>query len=247
MFVIDDPAAIVFDDHIADLFLEIDKLPADQRTALGHVLSDPNRPHGRIIAVNVSLETYDAVYAGNHCEYIEGIVIQMSPAEINHERIVYFLHRLLETYFVLRPVGRVIGQPFIMRQSKFPRRRREPDLMVLLNEHLDRLKNTQVDEGADICIEIVSDESSERDYQDKFKEYEANGIAEYWVIDPLQAEAQFHRLGEDGVYHLQTVGEAGYQTPLLPDLSVPLEWLWTPRPPNPIELVDVLRQMVGAS
>jgi len=246
MFVVNDSAAIVFDDHTADLFSALDALPADQRTAIGRVLTDPNRPNGRIIAVNISLETYESDHAPFYREYIEGYVVDnITGATLNHNGIVYFLYGLLDAYLGLRPVGRVIGQPYQMRLPAFPNRRREPDILVILNEHQDRLSESHIQGAPDICIEVISAESIDRDRDEKFKEYEVGGIPEYWLIDPLQAQAQFYRLGADGRYEAQPMDSDGhYQTPLLPGFSLPVARLWGQRMPNMIEVVEMARQML---
>ncbi|MEO8393884.1 MAG: Uma2 family endonuclease, partial [Chloroflexota bacterium] len=130
---------------------------------------------GEIVATNVSLEDYMEHYAEQHCEWVEGLVIKMSGS-LTHNDLSYYLHLFLRAYFDLRPIGRVIGQPFVMRLPAFPNRRREPDLMVFLKTNPNELKDTYLDGPADICIEVVSEESVERDHGDKFREYEQGGV-----------------------------------------------------------------------
>jgi len=54
-----------------------------KREALNEIL-------GEIVAVNVSLEDYMEHYAADHCEWVEGQVIKMSPAEIGHNELIYY-------------------------------------------------------------------------------------------------------------------------------------------------------------
>lgn len=186
-----------------------------------------NHPSGDIIAVHVSLEDYMEHYAADHCEWVEGYVIKMSPAELQHNRLIQYLYRLLEIYFEFRPMGQVISQPFVMRLPEFPNRRREPDLMVILNTNKNDLKKTYLDGPADICIEVVSEGSVERDRGEKFKEYEKGGVPEYWIIDPLHKEGLFYRLNDQGLYAAQNVDEHGnYRTPTLPGLRLHVPTLW---------------------
>ncbi|HIE30079.1 TPA: Uma2 family endonuclease [Candidatus Poribacteria bacterium] len=76
--------------------------------------------------------------------------------------------------------------------------------------------NTYLDGPGDLVIEIISKESIDRARGRKFVEYEAGGVQEYWLIDPLRSQAEFYRLGSDnhyhvflldakGIYHSQTV------------------------------------------
>lgn len=74
----------------------------------------------QVVAVSVSLEDYMERYAANHCEWVEGTVIHLTPAELHHNNIIYFLHQFFEAYFELRPIGKVVGQPFMMRLPLSP-------------------------------------------------------------------------------------------------------------------------------
>jgi Uma2 family endonuclease len=203
---------------------------------------------GNVIAVNVSVDEYMETYAGEHCEYVEGFVIKMSPGDIRHNDLIYYLHTLLRTYFKFRPLGRVVGQPFVLRLPAFPNRRREPDLIVVLRSNPNRLTNTYMDGPADICIEVVSNESHDRDYREKFIEYEQGGVPEYWIIDSVLKDTVFYRLNSEGRYVPFTADHQGlYRTPALPGFSLHVPSLWGEEPPDPIAIVDAVRAMLADS
>lgn len=68
---------------------------------------------------------------------------------------------------------------------------REPDILFVKTENKHFLEEQRLAGVADLVIEVVSPESIKRDNEDKFVEYEAAGIREYWIIDsrpdyPLQ-------------------------------------------------------------
>lgn len=201
-------------------------------------------PDQNIIALNVTLEDYLEHYAADHCEWVEGMVIKMSPGSMKHNALIYFLYRLLEAYFEIRPIGKVVGQPFVLRLPAFPRRRREPDLIVILNTNLHELKETYMDGPADICIEVVSEDSVDRDHGDKFSEYEKGGVPEYWIIDPLRRETRFYRLNNDGRYHRQPEVDGYYRTPTLPDLALHIPTLWEENLPGPAATVQTVQAML---
>lgn len=50
-----------------------------------------------------------------------------------------------------------------------------------------------------MAIEIVSGSDPDHDYVTKFREYEAAGVAEYWIVDPQNRHAAGWRL-VDGRY-----------------------------------------------
>jgi Uma2 family endonuclease len=214
---------------------EIHRLPWESRVKVYQAMDAlPPPPFGKIIATDVSLDDYMEHYAAHFCEWVEGYVIDMSPAELKHNNLILYLSILFTAYFELRPIGRVINSPFVMRLPAFPNRRREPDLLVVLDSNPHELKKTYMDGPADICIEIVSEESAERDRGEKFTEYEKGGVPEYWLLDPLREEARFYRLNDEGRYIAQDVdSEVNYATPTLPGLKVHVPILWLEQLPGP--------------
>ena len=53
----------------------------------------------------------------------------------------------------------------------------------MLAEHRERV-GEQYWEGADLVMEVVSDDDRRRDLQTKRFEYARAGIPEYWIVDP---------------------------------------------------------------
>lgn len=198
-----------------------------------------------VMTRDITLEDYMANYAALHCEWVEGMVIPLSTGTWKHNSLIYFLHSLLEVYFELRPIGVVVGQPFVQLLPEFPNRRREPDLMVILETNPHELKPTYMDGPADICVEIVSEESTVRDHGEKLEEYEKGGVPEYWIIDPIRQEARFYRRDDNGIYRPQAQdGEGYYRTPALPGLALPIPTLWQDKLPGPAATVEAVRKLL---
>ena len=53
----------------------------------------------------------------------------------------------------------------------------------MLRAHADRI-GEQVWNGADLVMEVVSDDDRRRDLEVKRREYATAGIPEYWIVDP---------------------------------------------------------------
>lgn len=198
-----------------------------------------------VIALDVSLDEYMEIYAAQHCEWVEGVVIRMSPASLKHNELLNYLYSFFRYYFKLRPIGKVISQPFPLHLPAFPRRRREPDLMIVLNSSAAEVRETVVEGIPEICIEIVSPESGQRDHGEKFIEYEAGGVPEYWVLDPIRKDARFYRLNNDQVYIPQPLDLQGnYRTPALPDLAIHIPSLWEDDLPDAETMVSAIKHML---
>lgn len=193
-----------------------------------------------VVAVNVSEDDYLAGYGEGRHEWIEGVVIQMSPASDRHQELSHYFLDLFRSYFSLNQIGRVRSEPFTMKTLNAYR---QPDLQVILNDN-PNFTNTGMIGSADICLEIVSQESIERDYGTKFQEYQAAGVREYWIIDPLRNDARFFQLVEENLYAPIPFNENNiYQTPLLPNLKINVSTLWQEDLPNIIVIVDTVKSM----
>jgi Uma2 family endonuclease len=157
-------------------------------------------------------------------EWVDGRVVMASPASARHQLLANFLVAVLHTFAQLYSLGVVLDGPFQMKLSSSGR---EPDVLFLAQDHLDRLKRTYLDGPADLVVEIISPESIGRDRGDKFYEYQRAGIPEYWLIDPDTERAEFYQLDARGAYQLMPLDAAGaYHAQVLPGFWINVEWLW---------------------
>jgi Uma2 family endonuclease len=187
-------------------------------------------------APRMSYEAFLRSYEGSRAEWVDGEVVEMSPPSNRHQRIAAFLQALLQHFVEARHPGIVLGDFQMKPTRQSPGR--EPDLLFLANEHLDRLKHNNVDGPADLVVEIVSPDSVKRDRVVKRAEYEAGGVAEYWVVDPLRSETVFYGRAADGRYVELPVEDGVFRSRVLPGLWLNVEWLREePMPP----LMTVLR------
>ena len=102
-----------------------------------------------------------------------------------HQRILLFLYKIISRFVDDRDLGEVLVAA--LRVQVAADVFREPDIVFVSREH-----RTYVQErfwtGADLVVEIVSEDakSRERDYVTKRADYAAAGIAEYWIVDPVE-------------------------------------------------------------
>ena len=188
----------------------------------------------------MSLEAFLRWTEGDHLwfEWHGDRISRIPPCHLQETELLNFLLLLFSAYLSERPIGQCLTAPFAMHLPQIPSAR-SPDLLFLLDEHAGRLKETYLDGPADVVVEIVSEESQDRDRGVKFVEYEAAGVTEYWLIDPLREHADFYRLGDDGRYdRIALDAEGRFHSAVLPDLGIKPDWLW--RDPLPT-LADALR------
>jgi Uma2 family endonuclease len=173
-------------------------------------------------------------------EWVDGEVVMYSLASRRHQEIALFLGQVIGLYVEQRGLGKLLVPPF---QMKLEKSGREPDLLFVANEHLERLKETYLGGAADLVVEIIWQESAGRDRGEKFYEYAQGGVLEYWLIDPLRRWAEFYQLEEEGRYAAAFSGQAGvYRSRVMPGFWLRVEWLWQ----DPLSsLVRVLAEIVG--
>jgi Uma2 family endonuclease len=224
-------------------------IPEDLRQRLLAVLLNEDEQHRR----EMSYEEFLVWADGRHAEWINRKVALMSPASEKHQQLLSFLDRLLGPFVQLRHLGVVIVAPFQMRLANSGR---EPDLLFVSAANLVRLRNAYLQGPADLVIEIVSPESMGRDRGDKFYEYEAGGVPEYWLLDPLTERAEFYQLDENGIYELIRLDDGIYQSQQLPGFWLDPAWLWQDPLPSPLRtlaeiagvdmfLVEALERALG--
>ncbi len=173
-----------------------------------------------------------------HAEWVNGEIEFMSPASFQHQDLVGFLTALLRLLAEVRQLGKVVGQPFIMKTGvHLPGR--EPDILFIATANLHRIQRNYLDGPADLVIEIVSPESQTRDRRIKTEEYRQGGVPEYWTLDPMQQEAIFRLLQADGTYLQIQPDENGiYHSSAMPGLWINVNWLWQ----NPLPgILSILR------
>lgn len=117
-------------------------------------------------------------------EFTNGTIEVLPMANPRHQRIAFFLHRLLYEFVTSRGLGDVIGAPMPVRVGS--KKLREPDIAFLADEHAD-LEEEECWAGADLVVEVVSKGDPKRDLVQKRKEYAEAGISEYWIVQPKES------------------------------------------------------------
>lgn len=173
-------------------------------------------------------------------EWVDGEVVVMSPVNLEHLCLSEFLFRVMVDFVEARDLGAVHGADFINRFRAGDRLlRRLPDLWFVTKGRLDLLRPTYLDGPPDLAVEIVSPDSVARDYREKYLDYQAAGVREYWIIDPLTDNLEaFHRAG--GAFRPIAEAEGRVASEVLPGFFLRPDWLWQ----DPLPKVrEVLREL----
>ena len=170
-------------------------------------------------------------------EFVDGKVIWMSPVSLVHYEITNFLVALLRGYLEIRPAGRLSGPDFLVQLRAGLKR--VPDLMYVLPENVFKIKDTFFEGYPDVAWEIVSKDSVQRDWHNKYLEYQKAGVTEYWIIDPAHQTVALYRL-DQGKYAEVKPQDGRYVSAVIRGFWLKDEWLWQLPPPGAL---DCLREM----
>ena len=185
-----------------------------------------------------------------HAEWADGeAIIFMSPKE-RHQALIFFLSLLIGNFVLWLDRGIVRTAPYEMRiVPDGPTR--EPDILFIARDHLERVTENGLTGPADLIIEVVSEESFKRDRDTKFYEYEAGGVPEYWFLDPRprRERAELYALNAEGRYAPIVPDERGrYHSVALPGFWLNPTWLWQNPAPNPLLLLaEIAPQLIQLS
>lgn len=196
-----------------------------------------DHPQGRL---RMSEEEYSrwAFEQAFESEWVDGEVIIMAPISTGHDDLQWWIRSFLQFYADKNDLGKVKGPEFQIRLSRPSRR--EPDVLYISKARLHLLKLTYFDGPPDLAMEIVSPSSESRDWREKFLEYQAGGVKEYWIIDPPSQQIEAYALGSGGNYVAIEEKDGKINSVIVPGWYVKPAWLWQEPRTN---VLDALKEL----
>jgi len=141
----------------------------------------------------------------------------MSPSPSRrHQEVLANLFALLLAFLRAHPVGKAWISPFDTYLSDSDVL--QPDILLLLAAHLDRVADDGVHGAPDLCVEVLSPGTAGHDFTLKREIYRRSGVAEYWIVDPRAESVTLYRLQENPEPRKFDKGER-FASPLLPDFA----------------------------
>ncbi len=184
-----------------------------------------------VIAGKTQRPTYEEYLAlpneGQLVEWVDGEVVYHMPPLTSHQRIALYLAHLIQSFVAFRKLGEVFIAPFEVK-CRPGGNSREPDVLFVATANLSRLSEQRLDGPADLIVEVVSDDSVARDYDEKFIEYQECGVPEYWIVDPRprRQRALFYQRDASGVLDYVAPRGGVYHSKILPGFWLSIAWLW---------------------
>jgi len=171
-------------------------------------------------------------------EWVNGVVVMMSPANRDHSDIARFLVATLAEFVQLHDLGEVYGPEYQVRLTS-PPRRRTPDVLFIAKRRLEIVHFNYADGPPDLVMEVVSPDSISQDFRDKFLDYQTAGVREYWVIDPANTTVEAFILKAGGYVDLLP-RKGRLASTVVKGYWIKLDWLWQ----RPLPTIgSVMRQL----
>ena len=152
-------------------------------------------------------------------EFTDGQIEVLPMPTYKHQMILRFIFLALMTF--VEPLGgRVLFAA--LRMQVRPGKFREPDILLLRDANDPRCQNRYW-LGADLVVEVVSEDNPERDTVEKVLDYAEAGIPEYWIVNPQDETVrvlslQGERYAEHGLFRRGAVASSA----LLEGFTLPL-------------------------
>ena len=133
-------------------------------------------------------------------EIIGGEKFMAPAANLNHSDVISRIHFCFVKYFLDHKSGYVFADDVDVHFADGSIYK--PDLVVVLKSNEKILASRKAIYGApDLVVEVLSHSTRKKDLTVKKDTYEAQGVREYWIIDPRAKSVMVYLLRE-GKYYL---------------------------------------------
>ena len=118
---------------------------------------------------------------GPRYQLVNGELVEMSGAIFQHQVFLFQLFLPLGTQVNALGIGEILGAPYDVHLDEF--NTYQPDLLFVSNARRQILGRLGAAGAPDVVIEILSDSTRRRDFDEKLPVYAANGVREVWIVD----------------------------------------------------------------
>lgn len=135
--------------------------------------------------------------AGIRLELVNGEVAVTPNVTPEHSFVNIMLGSFIGRHILQHNLGRLYGDVDTLFGKHDVRR---PDIIFFSTARLHLVGKKAMEGPPDLCVEIISPSSETIDKVDKYEQYQAAGVAHYWIIDPIERTARAFKLVNDA-YH----------------------------------------------
>ena len=161
-----------------------------------------------------------------------------TPAKQRHTVASMNLSSLLDTYVELHKLGFVGAETVLI---SLIRNDYLPDVCFFATDKAQNFLPDQVQYPApDLIVEVLSPGTASIDRGIKFEEYAANGVQEYWLVDPIQQTVEQYLLRDEAYELLLKIKVGEISSEVVKGFTIPIAAIFDRKVKNQI-LAQILR------
>ena len=165
---------------------------------------------------------YAALDDGHRYEIVNGVLLMTPAPSWSHQEIVGRFFRFLSAYVESTGLGGAFVAPIDVELS--PDDVFQPDIVVLLKESREKLKDRHIVGAPDLVIEVTSPGTRVFDRLNKYDAYARARVPEYWLANPKTQSVEV-LMFDSQTYRSQGIFEGKTTLPsrVVPGLPVHVE------------------------
>jgi Uma2 family endonuclease len=191
-----------------------------ERSVEGQVVEVADHP--------IRFEEFVEYAQGKYVELVDGVVVEKSMVQLDHEYCSSWLQEVIGPYVRRRKLGRLLTQRIMVKADEFGGRM--PDLLFVSTEHQELLRQTAVYGAPQLVIEIISPGDRSGHLRALEADYIRLGVGEIAFVDLVKQSIRLLRR-RDGEYAEEIVQAGPITFNSIDGLTLESEWILTePRP-----------------
>ncbi len=162
---------------------------------------------------------------GTLAQLLEGEIFMVPAPVPEHQRVSGKLFTRLLQYVERKNLGEIFFSPidvFLDEHNVV-----QPDLVYISEEKRSIIGEKRIEGAPDWIAEILSEGNAYHDLKTKKKLYERHGVAEYWIVDPMERSVEVYRNGESGFKLITSSTSGKIESSVLDGFSVEIDRIFT--------------------
>ncbi|MDI7188600.1 Uma2 family endonuclease [Leptospira santarosai] len=162
---------------------------------------------------------------GTLAQLLEGEIFMVPAPVPEHQRVSGKLFTRLLQYVERKNLGEIFFSPidvFLDEHNVV-----QPDLVYISEEKRSIIGEKRIEGAPDWIAEILSEGNAYHDLKTKKKLYEKHGVAEYWIVDPMERSVEVYRNGESGFKLITSSTSGKIESSVLDGFSVEIDRIFT--------------------
>jgi Uma2 family endonuclease len=185
----------------------------------------------------IDFETFLDLNVNNDMELLNGVMVKKMAAQLEHEKLLAWLHTLLYLYVKQKSLGIVLGSRTSVEINTY--RSRMPDLLFVRQENMAIVQQRAIYGAPDLVLELVSPNDRPVGLVEVETDYRTVGVPEIVFIDQQKRHVKLLRKhGSNYEETILTEGELIFETVL--GFTLHVEWLFADPLPDELSLLNSL-------